>query len=137
MKTICDACGKYSENEVRCTNCGTEILADEEIPLQQSLARWGWATFGFAMNDSSSKEDVVHYLREKWVSLEEFTVLHLIDSQISKFESNAISIKVLTREDFLSTIVKDALSKFEGLSVQFEPVDLATAEEANELLTHG
>ncbi|MQA18801.1 hypothetical protein GEV01_04660 [Rugamonas sp. FT103W] len=89
------------------------------------------------MNDSSLKEDVVQYLREKWVSLEEFTVLRLIDSQISRFESDAISIKVLTREDFLSMIVKDALSKFEGLSVQFEPVDLATAEEANELLTHG
>jgi hypothetical protein len=137
VRTICDVCGKYSENEKRCTNCGAEILAEEEIPSQQSLAKWGWATFGLAMSDSSSKENVLHYLREKWISLEEFTVLRLIDSQIFRFESDAVSIKVLTREDFLSTIVKDALSKFEGLSVQFEPVDLETAEEANKLLTQG
>jgi hypothetical protein len=137
VKAICDVCGKYSDNEKRCTNCGADIFADEEIPSQQSLGRWGWATFELPMNDSSSKENVLHYLREKWISLEEFTVLRLIDSQISRFESDAVSIKVLTREDFLSTIVKDALSKFEGVSVQFEPVDIATAEDANKLLTQG
>jgi hypothetical protein len=137
VRIICDICGQYSENERRCTNCGSEILADEEIPFQQSLARWGWATFEFVMIDSSSKGDLLRYLREKWISLEEFTVMRLIDSQISKFESNAVSIKVLAREDFLSTIIKDALARFEGLSVHFEPVDLATAEDANRLLNKG
>lgn len=137
VKTICDVCGKYSESARCCTNCGSEILDDEEINSQQSLGRWGWAIFKLEINDIATKENALRYLREKWMSLEEFTVLHLIESQISKFESKAASIKVLIREDFLSMIVNDAISMFEGLSVMFEPVDIATAEEANKLLALG
>jgi hypothetical protein len=134
MKTICEICGQYSDSVERCTNCGSEIAKEEKTPPQHGFNRWGWAIFNLNMEDASVNADAIHYLREKWASLEEFTVLNLLNSQAARFDVHNRKIKVLIREDFLSAIAEEISLKFDGVSVEFEPVEFETSIEANELL---
>lgn len=136
MKIICDVCGRNSASAEICTNCGAAIVSEVEIPDQSTSDRWGWGVFKFDMSDLSKKEEAINFLRAKWASLEEFTVLRLLTSQLSRFQPDVSEIKVIIREDFFSTIWRDASNKFEGLSVKFEPVySFHTAEEVNQLLS--
>lgn len=131
MKIICNICGKHSKDSSKCTNCSSEIVLNDEMWNGSTSVKWGWATFSFSTDNLKTKEDIIYSLREKWESIEKFTIFHIINSQIYKLKTEAETIRVLTRKDFLSTI-----TEYEGLFVKFEPlkININTAEEANKLL---
>ncbi|MFZ6723344.1 hypothetical protein [Undibacterium sp. Ji49W] len=135
MKIICDIFGKYSKSDMTCTNCGSVIVSEDEIPHLALPVRWGWASFRFDMDSLLLKEEAINYLREKWIALEEFTVMHLLNSQVSRFRSDVNEIKVMVREDFFSSISQNVSNKFEGVSAEFEPTYFFdNAEDVNRLL---
>jgi hypothetical protein len=135
MKTICEICGKSSNNSSQCTNCDSEIIKDENL-TENTNDQWGWATFNFSVNNPAKKQEIINCLRDEWSSLEKFTIFHLFNSQLSKFHTEEENIKVLAHKDFLSKIINNDYLKTEGLYVDFEPLTftITTAEEANKLL---
>lgn len=133
MKTICEICGKYSENNEKCTNCGASIQNDDEISSYNAPLVWGWAVFRFDTEDLLNKERAINYFREKWSSFEKFTVLSLLDSQLFRFAPGANEIRVIVREDFYLAILS-AGNQFQGISAEFIPINFNSAEEANEIL---
>lgn len=137
MKIICEICGQFSESEERCTNCGAEIVSEEEIEKMPVRLEWGWAVFSFDAADRISKENAIDYMRGRWKHLEGFTQLSLIDSQLARFSADAIDIKLLVREDFFDSLSKDFSERFSFISGSFERVAVATAAEANALLKKG
>jgi hypothetical protein len=134
MKIICEICGQFSEDEERCTNCGAEIVSEEEIGQLPIRLEWGWAVFSFNAADQISKEKAISYMRERWAHLEEFTQLSLVDSQLGRFFADAIDIKLLVREDFFDSLSRDFSERFNFISGSFERATITTAAEANALI---
>jgi hypothetical protein len=134
MKIICAVCGQFSESKKRCTNCGAEIVSEEEIERSPIRLEWGWAVFSFNTADRMSKEKAMDYMRERWEHLEGFTQLSLIDSQLVRFFVDAINIKLLVREDLFHSLSRDLSKHFSFLSGTFERIGVVTVTEANALL---
>ncbi|MCH8620257.1 DUF2318 domain-containing protein [Undibacterium sp. TS12] len=135
MKTICDICGKYSEGDKTCSNCGAKIFTDEEINALPTHDNWGWAIFSLEAVNANLRAEAINFMREQWITLEKLTILNLVNSQLSKFRGNVSKIKVIIREDFFLTFWQELSNKFNGLSVEFKPEFLfETADEVNQLL---
>lgn len=135
MKAICDVCGKYSELENVCTNCGSEILSEVAVASLPLNNAWGWGTFKFDTLDVLSKEEALVYMRGKWSQLENFTQLHLVTSQLSRFEAGLQEITVLVRQDDFLSLQRDLLIKYRDVSTEFEPIGtFKSADDLNDLL---
>ncbi|MFZ6757914.1 hypothetical protein ACO0K9_11955 [Undibacterium sp. Ji50W] len=136
MKKICDICGKYSESDKTCSNCGAKIFMDEEIAALPIRDRWGWAIFSLDALNVDLRVDALNFMRDQWTTLESFTVLHLVNSQLGQFCADATKIKVIIREDFFSSLWQELSIKFDGLTVEFNPeFHFKTTDEINELLS--
>jgi hypothetical protein len=135
MKIICEICGRYSENEKTCSNCGAEILEDTEVAALPLNLTWGWGIFGLDKLEGAAREQALRCLRDQWDSMEKFTLLSLVTSQLAKFDLAENEIKVLIREDDYLRFRKTLETDFGQVSTKFEPLGVfSDASDLNHLL---
>lgn len=135
MNTICEMCGKTSTNDNVCSNCGEEILSDDKIAIRSSNLMWGWATFDLSNLDSNMYIQAVDKMREHLTLLERFSLLHLINSQLDRVNTDQPTIKLLLRDDYCVELGLKLQNEFNTIVVYFDHIGhFEYASELNKLL---
>lgn len=133
MKTICEMCGKTSTNNKICSNCGAEIASQEQVAKLPTSLMWGWATFDLSKLDNHMQ--AVDQLRTYLTTLEQFSLLHLIDSQVDNVTAEQRLIKLLLREDYCVELALKLKKEFNTVLVHFDTIGyFSYASELNALL---
>lgn len=135
MQTICEMCGYTSTDEKICSNCGQQILSEDDSSQYESpVIRWGLGTIETGALNFKAKTELIKFLKNELMLLENYSILRLLKSQLSIFDSGTDEFKVVIREDYFSSIRKKAKNSWPNISFNFEPLVIETAEEANQLI---
>ncbi|UOD28303.1 hypothetical protein INH39_23005 [Massilia violaceinigra] len=130
MRAICDICGKTSGHPTLCSLCGNPILSDQEIAALPASRGYGWATFKLGGENAGA----LCYLRRELSRMEEFTFLRLLRSQLPMISDGDAQVSILMDEGFLTSIRRDIMAHFPGVSVDFSLRNFSTAAEGDELV---
>lgn len=135
MNTVCEKCGKTSSNDKVCSHCGAEIVSEDKVAKLPSNLMWGWATFDFSSLDSDTQLPALDKMREHLTVLERFSLLHLINSQLDKINTDQPTIKLLLRDDYCCELASKLQNEFSTMVVYFDAMGyFSYASELNERL---
>lgn len=134
MKLICDVCGKSYALVKRCPHCGACVPDDEGIHQSWEMPGWGWLVISLPKNFVLRKEHL-KLLKARLQKLEGNSVMTLLLTQVDLLDSGSDFAYVLTRADFVNSLVEHNGGAFD---FNFQKVNAyQAADDLNALILAG
>lgn len=101
---LCELCGHYTLNRVRCTHCGQDIAYLFENPSGFRIPVWGLITIRLLEPGDATR--VWPELASEWAEWERWTNLGLVPDQLERFNTQSEAVELYCSDADLDKIKK-------------------------------